>query len=85
MLVDNDVDQQILSAINRQLYGPNDEEECDHLASSFMSQRLCDLEQHEKYFCYMQNLLITSGNVDKPKFLKYYLHSFPVHVHDVVE
>jgi hypothetical protein len=30
-----------------------------------MSQRICDLEKHEKYFFYMQNLLITSGNANK--------------------
>jgi len=33
----------------------------------------------------MKNLLITSSNVDKPYFLKYYLHGFPRHVPDVAE
>jgi hypothetical protein len=66
MLASPDADQQILSAIGRQFYGPNNDEDYDHLTSLFMSQRLCDLEKHEQYFCYMQNLLITSGNADKP-------------------
>ena len=50
-----------------------------------MSHRLCDLEKHEQYFFYMQNLLITSSNADKPNYLKYYLRSFPGHVPDAVE
>ena len=50
-----------------------------------MSSRIFDLNKSEEYFGYMQKLLISSGNDDKPAYLKHYLRSFPVHVHDVVQ
>jgi len=50
-----------------------------------MSQRLCALEDHEKYFCYMHKLLIEIGNVDDLSYLKYYLRSFPGSVPDAEE
>jgi hypothetical protein len=85
MLATTYADEKILSIIGRHFYSPDDEEDYDHLPYLFMSQRLCDLEKHEQYFCYMQNLLITSGNAKKPKFLKCYLRSFPSHILDAVE
>ena len=42
-------------------------------------------QQHEQCFCYMKNLLISSGNVDKLDFLKFHLHSFPGNVPDDIE
>ena len=51
----------------------------------YLSARIYDLNKSEEYLCCMQKLLITSGNVDKPAYLKHYLRSFPGHVPDVVE
>ena len=50
-----------------------------------MSPRLCDLSRSEEYFCYMQNLLVSSGKSSEVAYLKHYLRSFPGHVPDVVE
>ena len=50
-----------------------------------MSARLCDLSQSEQYFCYMQQLLISSGKSGDLAYLKHYLRSFPGHVPDAVE
>ena len=57
----------------------------NRLAYLFMSARICDLNKSEEYFCYMQKLLISSGNANKPAYLKHYLRSFPSHVPDAVE
>ena len=65
MLSVDDVDQQILRGLSKEFYGPNDKEDYDHLASLFMSARLCDLSKSEEYFCYMQNLLVSSGKSTK--------------------
>ena len=50
-----------------------------------MSPRLCDLSRSEEYFCYMQNLLVSSVKSGKATYLKHYLRSFPSHVPDAVE
>ena len=50
-----------------------------------MLARLCNLSQAEEYFCYMQNLLISSGKANDPAYLEHYLRSFPGHVPDAVE
>ena len=50
-----------------------------------MSARLCNLVQSEEYFCYMQQLLISSGKSGDISYLKHYIQSFPSHVPDVVE
>ena len=50
-----------------------------------MSARICDVNKSEEYFFYMKKLLISSGNVDKPTYLKHYLRSFLGHVPNVVE
>lgn len=85
MLNGADADQQILTALAKEFYGPNENEDYEHLASLFMSAKICDLNKSEEYFCYMQKLLISSGNVDKPAYLKHYLGSFPGHIPDAVE
>ena len=61
----NDADQQMLHGLSKELYGPNYKEDYDHLASIFMSARLCDLSKSEEYFCYMQNLLVSSSKSTK--------------------
>ena len=80
-----DANQQILTALGKEFYGPDENEDYEHLASLFMSARICDLNKSEEYFYYMQKLLISSGNVDKPAYLKHYIRSFLGHVLDVVE
>ena len=50
-----------------------------------MSARIYDLNKSEEYFCYMQKLLISFGNADKPAYLKHYLRSFPGHLPDAIE
>lgn len=80
-----DADTQVLQALGRELYGPDNHQDLEHLRYMFLSQRLCNLALHEEYLCYMKYLLITSGKTDDPTYLKYYLHSFPSHVPDVVE
>jgi len=80
-----DADVQLLKALSTQFYGSEDHQDPEHLASLFMSQRLCDLSQHEKYLCDMQRLLIESGHADDPSYLKYYLRSFPRAIPDSVE
>ena len=54
MLSAEDVDQQVLKALGKEFYGSNESEDYEHLASLFMSARLCNLAQSEEYFCYMQ-------------------------------
>lgn len=49
-----------------------------------MTQRLCDLNIHEQYYCYM-NLLLNAGKVGDHEYIKYYLRSFPGLVPDAVE
>ena len=85
MLNVGDADQWILTTLGKEFYGHDENEDYEHLASLFMSSRICDLNKSEEYFCYMQKLLISFGNVDKPVYLKHYLRSFPGHVPDVVE
>ena len=80
-----DADQQILKASGKEFYGSKEREDSEHLASLFMSARLCDLAQSEQYFCYMQQLLISSGKSGDPAYLKHYLRSFLGHVPDAVE
>ena len=84
MLNAEDVDQQILTSLGKEFYGPDENEYYEHLASLFMSARICDLNKSEEYFCYMQKLLISSGNADKPAYLKNYLRSFRGHVPDLL-
>ena len=67
------------------MYGPDENEYYEHLASLFMSAILCDLNKSEEYFFYMQKLLISFGNADKPAYLKHYLRSFLGHVPHAVE
>ena len=50
-----------------------------------MSARICDLNKSEEYFFYMQKLLISFSNANKPAYLKHYLRIFHGHVPDVVE
>ena len=54
MLSAEDVDQQILKALGKEFYGLDEREDCQHLASLFMSARLCNLAESEEYFGYMQ-------------------------------
>ena len=75
MLSVEDVDQQILKALGKEFYGAEEREDSEHLASLFMSARLCDLSQSEQYFCYMQQLLISSGKSGDPAYLKHNLMS----------
>ena len=51
----------------------------------FMSQRLCDLGHHEKYFYYMHKLIIESGKFVDPTYNKYYVKSFLGALPDFVE
>ena len=85
MLNAGDGNQQILTALGKEFYGPDENEDYEHLVSLFMSAKICDLNKSEEYFFYMQKLLISSGNVDKPAYLKHYLRIFRGHVPDVVE
>ena len=85
MLNATDTDQQILTVLGKEFYGPKENEYYEHPASLFMSARIYDLNKSEEYFCYMQKLLISFGNVDKHAYLKHYLRIFLGHVPDVVE
>ena len=85
MLSAEDVDQQILKELGKQFYGPDEREYYEHLSSLFMSARLCNLAQSEEYFCYMQQLLISSEKSGEPAYLEHYLRSFPGHVPNAVE
>ena len=85
MLNAEDADQQILTALGKEFYGLDENEDYEQLASLFMSARICDLNKSEEYFCYMQKLLISFGNADKPAYLKHYLRSFLGHVPDAAE
>ena len=80
MLNAEDADQQILTALGKEFYGLNENEYYEHLASLFILARICDLNKSEEYFCYMQKMFISSGNADKPTYLKHYLRSFPGHL-----
>jgi len=80
-----DADMQVLQALSTQFYCSADHQDLEHLASIYMSQRLCDISMHEKYFCDIQRLLIESGHADDPSYLKYYLRSFPGAIPDSVE
>ena len=46
MLGANGVDDQILKALSWLFYGPEDDEDYDHIISIFMSKRLCNLSQN---------------------------------------
>ena len=85
ILNSDDADQQLLKSLATQFHGGDDEDDADHLASLFMSTRLCNLSQVDEYFCYMQKLLIRAGKASDPAYLKHYLRSFPGHVPDAVE
>ena len=73
MIIAANAGQQILTTLGKEFYGHDENEDCEHIAYLFMSTRICDLNKSEKYFCYMQKLLITSGNADKPPYMKHYL------------
>ena len=60
-----DTYQQILTVLGKEFYGPEENEYYEHPASLFMSAKIYDLNKSEEYFCYMQKLLISSGNADK--------------------
>ena len=85
MMNATNADQQILRALSKQFHGGDDQDDSDHLASLYMSARLCNLSQAEEYFCYMQRLLISSEKANDPAYLKHYLRSFTGHVPDAVE
>ena len=85
MLRARDADQEILKALTREFYGDDLDIEPEHYASLFMTARLCNLSQHQQYFCYMQKLLIYAGKANDSAYLKHYLRSFPGHVPDAVE
>ena len=55
MLNAGDADQQILTSLSKEFYGPDENEYYEHLAFLFMLARICDLNKSEEYFCYMQN------------------------------
>ena len=54
MLNAEDADQQILTALGKEFYGPDENEDYEHVASLFMSSRIYDLNKSEEYFFYMQ-------------------------------
>ena len=85
MLNAEDADQKILTALGKEFYGPDENEDYEHLASLFMSAIISDLNKSEEYFFYMQKLLISSGNADNPVYLKHYLRRFPRHVPNAIE
>ena len=85
MLSAEDADQQLLKALGKEIYGLDEREDYEHLASLFMSTQLCNLAQSEEYFCYMQQLLSSSGKSGDLAYLKHYLRSFLGHVPNVVE
>ena len=45
MLNVGDAYQQILTALGKEFYGPDENEYYEHLASLFMSARICDLNK----------------------------------------
>ena len=59
MLNAKDAVQQILTALSKEFYGPDENEDYEHVASLFMSSRIYDLNKSEEYFFYMQKLLIS--------------------------
>ena len=85
MLSAEDADQQILRALGKEFHGADDHDDFEHLASLFMSTRLCNLSQSGEYFCYMQRLLISSRKLSDPAYLKHYIRSFPGHVPNAME
>ena len=50
MLNAEDADQQILTALGKEFYGPDENEDYEHVASLFMSSRIYDLNKSEEYF-----------------------------------
>lgn len=46
------------AALGKEFYGPDENEDYEHLASLFMSAKICDLNKSEEYFYYMRKLLI---------------------------
>ena len=50
MLNAKDVDQQILTALGKEFYGLDENEDYEHLASLFMSSIIYDLNRSEEYF-----------------------------------
>ena len=85
MLNAREADQHILSSLGKEFYGPDENEDYEHLAYLFMSAEICGLNKSEEYFCYMQKILMTSSNAYKPVYLKHYLRSFPNHVPDAID
>ena len=77
MLSTEDIYQQILRDLGKEFYGSDEREDSEHLASLFMSARLCNLSQSEEYLCYMQKLLISSGKSGDLAYLKHYLKRLP--------
>ena len=57
--------QNILTVLGKEFYGLEENEDYEHIASLFMSAKIYDLNKSEEYFCYMQKLLISSGNAGK--------------------
>ena len=77
--------QNILTVLGKEFYGLEENEYYEHIASLFMYAKIYDLNKSEEYFFYMQKILSSSSNADKPAYLKHYLRSFPSHVPDAVE
>jgi hypothetical protein len=65
-----------LKALGNQFYGSKVSLDVDHLSSLFMTQRLGNMALHKDYFCYMQKLIIQSGSMNNPAYIKYYIRSF---------
>lgn len=55
---DPKADEVIIQALTVQFHGLETDTYDDHLTSFYMTQRICNLAYHDWYFCYMQNLLI---------------------------
>ena len=55
MLNAEDADQQIIIDLGKEFYGPDENEDYEHLASLFMSTRIYDLNKSEEYFVICKN------------------------------
>jgi len=55
-----------------------------HYSNLFMSQRLCDLNQLQEFYCTMQDYLYTSSDPQNPAYLRKYLSAISSRILDIV-
>jgi hypothetical protein len=83
-LCDQQSVKDLVEVVVHEYYGSNPLD-TSHSVALFMEQRLCDVNQLEKFKCEMQKLLYKAGEGDNTTYLQHYLAAIPGTILDLVQ